>query len=153
MINFRSIGVRLTGWYLVILVVGLGIFGIGSWFAIRASAFHAVDDELVDRVRGVEKFMQLQIASLSPVEIRDEFREHSVLGPGGDLFQVCDELGTWLYRSAVLENSQIAIKLPKQLSSEPVFEDLTVQGTPVRFATARVIVSTPEPAVPGRMKM
>jgi heavy metal sensor kinase len=132
---------RLTGWYLSTLVIGLGIFGIGSWFAIRASAFHAVDDELIDRVRGVEKFMQLQIASLSPVEIRDEFREHSVLGPGGDLFQVCDERGTWLYRSAVLENSQISIRLPSQLSSEPVFEDLTVQGTPVRFATRRVIVN------------
>jgi len=91
--NFASIRVRLTAWYLVMLALGLGVFGTGSWFAMRASAFDAIDDELKDRIGGVEKFMQLQIASLSPVEIRDEFREHSVLGPGGDLFQVCDERG------------------------------------------------------------
>ena len=141
MINPRSIGVRLTGWYLLILLLGLGTFGLSSWFAIRASVFHALDDELLDRVRGVQKFMQLQIASLSPNEIRDEFREHSVLGPGGDLFQVCDATGVWLYRSAVLENSQTTIRLPSELSDAAVFEHRTVQDTPVRFATQKVIVN------------
>ncbi|HEY3439642.1 MAG TPA: ATP-binding protein [Paludibaculum sp.] len=139
--KFRSIRVRLTAWYLVMLALGLSVFGVGSWFAMRASAFHAIDDELEDRIRGVEKFMQIQIASLSPVEIRDEFREHSVLGPGGDLFQVCNEKGEWLYRSAVLENSQVSIRGPGQLGFASVFDDLTVQNTPVRFATKRVVVN------------
>jgi hypothetical protein len=85
--------------------------------------------------------MQLQISALSPSEIRDEFREHSVLGPGGDLFQVCNERGEWLYRSAVLENSQVPIRLPNQLRDQPLYEDLTVQSTPVRFATGRVVVN------------
>lgn len=139
--KFRSIRVRLTAWYLAMLAVGLAVFGAGSWFAMRASAFHTIDEELEDRVRGVEKFMHLQIASLSPVEIRDEFREHSVLGPGGDLFQVCNDKGEWLYRSAVLENSQVPIRRPDQLGDAPIFEDLTVQKTPVRFATQRVVVN------------
>jgi heavy metal sensor kinase len=139
--RFRSIRVRLTAWYLSILALGLAAFGVGSWYAMRASAFHTIDEELEDRIRGVEKFMQIQIASLSPVEIRDEFREHSVLGPGGDLFQVCDQKGEWLYRSAVLENSQVAIRRPDQLGNEAVFEDLVVQTTPVRFATRRVVVN------------
>src|SRR5437773_11869697 len=130
--RFASIGVRLTAWYLAMLALGLTVFGIGSWFAMRASAFHTIDDELQDRIHGVENFMQLQIASLSPIEIRDEFREHSVLGPGGDLFQVCDEKGQWLYRSAVLESSQVSIRLPSQLGGQPVYENLIVQGTPVR---------------------
>ena len=139
--SLASIRVRLTAWYLVVLALGLGLFGVGSWFAMRASAFHTIDDELEDRIRGVEKFMQLQIASLSPAEIRDEFREHSVLGPGGDLFQVCDEKGQWLYRSVVLENSQVPIRLPNQLGNQPVFENMNVQRTPVRFATGRVSVN------------
>src|SRR5436853_3900755 len=134
---FGSIRLRLTAWYLVMLALGLSVFGVGSWFAMRASAFHTIDEELEDRVRGIQKFMQAQIASLSPIEIRDEFREHSVLGPGGDLFQVCNEKGEWLYRSAVLENSQTPIRLPDQLGARPVFENLSVQGTPVRFATSR----------------
>jgi heavy metal sensor kinase len=123
------------------LAVGLGLFGIGSWFAMRASAFDTIDEELEDRIRGVEKFMQLQIAALSPAEIRDEFREHSVLGPGGDLFQVCDEKGRWLYRSAGLESSNVPIRLPDQLPTRPIYESLTVQDTPVRFATGRITVN------------
>src|SRR5579859_844765 len=110
--SFGSIRVRLTAWYLVMLALGLGVFGVGSWFAMRVSAFHTIDDELEDRIRGVEKFMRLQISALSPIEIRDEFREHSVLGPGGDLFQVCDEQGQWLYRSVPLENANVGIALP-----------------------------------------
>jgi heavy metal sensor kinase len=139
--SFGSIRVRLTTWYLAMLAAGLAVFGVGSWFAMRASAFHTIDEELEDRIHGVEKFMDLQIASLSPVEIRDEFREHSVLGPGGDLFQVCDERGQWLYRSAVLENSQVPIRLPNELGAEPVYESLTVQNTPIRFASGRVMVN------------
>src|SRR5262245_18943329 len=138
---FASIRVRLTAWYLAMLAVGLALFGVGSWFAIRASAFHTIDEELQDRIRGVEKFMQLQIAALSPVEIRDEFREHSVLGPGGDLFQVCNQAGEWLYRSPVIEKSEIPIRRPAQLGVTPLFDNLVVQRTPVRFATQRVVVN------------
>src|SRR5881392_2093490 len=139
--SFGSIRIRLTAWYLMMLALGLGLFGVGSWFAMRTSAFDTVDEELEDRIRGVEKFMQIQIASLSPVEIRDEFREHSVLGPGGDLFQVCNETGEWLYRSDVLENSEVPIRRPNQLGKEPLFENLMVQETPIRFATRRVVVN------------
>ena len=71
--NFKAIRVRLTVWYLVILALGLGALGVGSWFAMRASLFHAVDHELEDRIKGVEKFMNEQIASLTLVEIRDEY--------------------------------------------------------------------------------
>jgi heavy metal sensor kinase len=139
--KFGSIRVRLTAWYLAMLAAGLALFGVGSWFAMRASAFHTIDDELQDRIRGVEKFMQIQIASLSPAEIRDEFREHSVLGPGGDLFQVCNQTGEWLYRSAILENSEVPIRRPNQLGIGPLFENLVVQKTPIRFATQRVVVN------------
>jgi heavy metal sensor kinase len=139
--GFGSIRIRLTAWYLVMLALGLGLFGVGSWFAMRTIAFETIDEELEDRIRGVEKFMQLQIAALSPAEIRDEFREHSVLGPGGDLFQVCNENGEWLYRSAVLENSQAPIRLPAQLGDRVVYENQTVQDIPVRFAAGRVVVN------------
>jgi heavy metal sensor kinase len=139
--KFRSIRMRLTAWYLAMLGIGLAIFGVGSWYAMRASAFHTIDEELEDRIRGIQKFMQMQIASLSTIEIRDEFREHSVLGPGGDLFQVCNDEGEWLYRSAPLENNQVPIRRPNQLSSQLYFDNLEVQGVPIRFASARVIVN------------
>lgn len=137
--NFRAIRVRLTLWYLGILAVGLIALGVGTRFAMRASLFHALDGELEDRTQGIQKFMNEQIASLSLVEIRDEFREHSVLGPGGDLFQVCNAKGEWLYRSVSLENNRVAIRLPGALSA-PVRENLSVQGVPVRFASSRIVV-------------
>ena len=138
--NFKALRVRLTVWYLVILALGLGALGVGSWFAMRASLFHAVDHELEDRIKGVEKFMNEQIASLTLVEIRDEFREHSVLGPGGDLFQVCNDRGDWLYRSLPLENNRVAIRPPAQLGEDQLQENLTVQNVPVRFASRRITV-------------
>ncbi|MEQ1761453.1 MAG: HAMP domain-containing sensor histidine kinase [Vicinamibacterales bacterium] len=138
--NFRAIRVRLTVWYLAILALGLGALGVGSWFGMRASLFHAIDHELEDRIQGVQKFMDEQIASLSLVEIRDEFREHSVLGPGGDLFQVCNQNGEWLYRSLPLENNRVPIRTPDQLGDASLQENLTVQNIPVRFASRRIVV-------------
>jgi len=128
----HSIGFRLAAWYFLVFAVALSIFGIAAWFAMQASIYHAVDDELRDRVRGVQQFMERQIASLSIPEIRDEFREHSVLGPGGDLFQVCDQAGAWLYRSVPLENSDVPIEKPDSLTS-PQFKTTQVQGHALRF--------------------
>src|SRR5206468_8903835 len=92
-LRIRSIGFRLAAWYCLVFACGVAAFSIAAWFAMRASLYHAIDEELQDRVRGVQSFMDRQIAALSIPQIRDEFREHSVLGPGGGLLQVCDESG------------------------------------------------------------
>src|ERR1043166_464072 len=107
---------------------------------MRASVYHAVDEALEDRVRGVQTFMDRQIASLSIPEIRDEFREHSVLGPGGDLFQVCDAEGQWLYRSVPLESNNVAIKRPSDLNG-PTFSTTEVARRPLRFYSERLVVN------------
>ena len=136
----RSIGFRLAAWYFLVLGCGLAAFSIMAWFAMQASIYHAIDDELRDRVRGVAKFMDLQTASLSIPEIRDEFREHSVLGPGGDLFQVCDQDGQWLYRSVPLESNNVPIMKPDAVDV-PRFETLRVQGRSLRFYSRRIEVN------------
>ena len=133
----RSIGFRLAAWYFLVFACGLAAFTVAAWFAMRASIYHAIDDELRDRVRGVASFMNLQIASLSVAEIRDEFREHSVLGPGGDLFQVSDQDGQWLYRSVPLESNNVPIAAPGALAS-PRFETLRVQSRSLRFYSERI---------------
>jgi signal transduction histidine kinase len=102
--------------------------------------FHTVDETLRDRVEGVRVFMDHQIGALSVEEIRDEFKEHSVLGPGGDLFQVCDAEGVWLYRSAPLENGDVAIPLPRDLPAAGVSEDRIAGGAELRFLARRVEV-------------
>jgi heavy metal sensor kinase len=135
----RSIGFRLAAWYFLVFAVALSAFGVAAWFAMQASVYHAVDDELRDRVRGVQHFMDQQIAALSIPEIRDEFREHSVLGPGGDLFQVCDQNGAWLYRSVPLESNNVPIEKPASLRS-PRFKTRDVEQEPLRFYSQAIVV-------------
>jgi heavy metal sensor kinase len=136
----RSIGFRLAAWYFLVFACGVGVFSVAAWFAMRASIYHAIDDELRDRIRGVETFMDRQIASLSIPEIRDEFREHSVLGPGGDLFQVCDSQGQWLYRSVALESNNVPIVRPGNLAA-PRFEAVEIEHHPLRFYSERISVN------------
>jgi heavy metal sensor kinase len=136
----RSIGFRLAAWYFLVLACGVAAFSIAAWFAMRASLYRAIDEELQDRVRGVQSFMDRQIASLSIPEIRDEFREHSVLGPGGDLFQVCDESGQWLYRSVPLESNNVPIEAPGSLRTFR-FETTPVQGHRLRFYAQRIVTN------------
>jgi len=139
-VNPRSIRFRLTAWYSTVLALALAIFGVFTWFAVREILFHAVDETLVDRVEGVRRFMENQIGALSVEEIRDEFKEHSVLGPGGDLFQVCDAAGVWLYRSASLENDAVPIHLPATVPAKGLVEDRQVAGTSLRFLSRSVTV-------------
>jgi heavy metal sensor kinase len=136
----NSIGFRLAAWYSIVLAGGLAAFSLAVWFAMRATVYHAIDDELRDRVQGVGAFMDRQISSLSVPEIRDEFREHSVLGPGGDLFQVCDAQGQWLYRSVPLESNNVSIDRPADLSKSR-FVTTEVAGKPLRFYSERIIVN------------
>ena len=136
----RSIGIRLAAWYFLVFACGVAAFSVAAWFAMRASLYRAIDEALEDRVRGVQRFMELQIASLSIPEIRDEFREHSVLGPGGDLFQVSDADGQWLYRSVPLESNNVPIVSPASLGA-PRFENLPVQSHMLRFYSQRIAVN------------
>jgi heavy metal sensor kinase len=136
----RSIGFRLSAWYFVVFACGIAAFSVAAWFAMRASLYHAIDEALEDRVRGVQTFMEKQIASLSIPEIRDEFREHSVLGPGGDLFQVCDATGQFLYRSIPLETNNVPVALPGTLSNSR-FETLNVQEHTLRFYSQPIAVN------------
>ena len=135
----RSIGFRLAAWYFLVFACGVVAFSVVAWLAMCASLYHATDEALEDRVRGVQNFMEHQIASLSIPEIRDEFREHSVLGPGGDLFQVADSEGQWLYRSVPLENNNVPISAQSALAT-PRFETTLVQEHALRFYSQRIVV-------------
>jgi len=138
--RWRSIRVRLTAWYAAVLAAGLGLFGISVWLALNRSLNETIDESLEDRVTGVRRFMEDQIGALSIEEIRMEFREHSVLGPGGDLFQVCDGQGNWLYRSAPLADGEVSIRLPDALPRKGLYEDRLVLKTPLRFLSRPVEV-------------
>jgi heavy metal sensor kinase len=118
-----------------VFACGIVAFSVAAGFAMRASLYQAIDTGY-----GVQTFIEKQISSLSVPEIRDEFREHSVLGPGGDLFQVCDEAGQFLYRSIPLETNSVPVALPGTLGTSR-FETLNIQGHMLRFYSQRIAVN------------
>jgi heavy metal sensor kinase len=139
-VKVGSIGLRLTLWYAGILAAALLAFSGGVWLGLEHSLYHAIDESLRDRVRGVREFIETQTGALSLEEMRLEFREHSVLGPGGDLFQVADADGRWLYRSDPLYDQYAPIHRTDELGSSFKLENVTIQGTPLRFFSQNVDV-------------
>jgi heavy metal sensor kinase len=137
----RSIGVRLSLWYAVILGIALVSFGAVVWWAVQHSLNHAIDDTLRDRVEGIRQFIEAHSSSLSLEEMQMEFREHSVLGPGGDLFQVLDKDGSWLYRSDPLYDEHVPVYRVSDLGSNRRFEALVIQGAPLRFLSQSIEVA------------
>jgi two-component system heavy metal sensor histidine kinase CusS len=48
-----SIRLRLTAWYSLVLLLGLSLFGLGMWLALRTRLVAGVDTRLAQRIRGV----------------------------------------------------------------------------------------------------
>lgn len=134
--NRHSLRVRLSLWYFSVLALSLLLFGGGMWFAMSRSLYIAVDQSLRDRVQGVRRFIE-QEGALSLEEMQAEFREHSVLGPGGDLFQVSDAGGNWLYRSGPLWNERVPVYRASTLAGGRV-ENIDIRGVSLRFLSERI---------------
>src|SRR5215470_7237284 len=127
-----SIRTRLTIAYCVILTITLGVFGGGLFFAMKRSAYAAVDEDLHARLEGVDRLMQREIPRMSGQELREEFREHSGLRPGGDMLQVWDAEGNIIFESSSIREYRIPVP-PKQASV--VLDDRTVSDRPLRVLT------------------
>src|SRR5205823_8105642 len=84
-------------------------FALGARFAMQASVYEAVDEDLRTRIRSVSEFLDRQMNS-SPAELIDEMDEYAKLGVGGSLLQICDENGQTLYRSVRLVGYQLCSK-------------------------------------------
>jgi heavy metal sensor kinase len=141
--RLRSIRVRLTLWYFAVQAITFAVFGIGIFFAVRESVHAAIDQDLRQRLEGVQRFMQRAAANYSEEDLAYEIREHSGLRPGGgDLLQVSDTEGNWVFRSVSIRNYDIP-----QSSADlnaPRYETKTANGAALRIVTAKA-------GVPGKM--
>jgi heavy metal sensor kinase len=123
--------------------VAFAVFGAGIYFAVRESVHAAIDQDLQLRLDGVQRFMQRAVPNFSDEDLAYEIREHSGLRPGGgDLLQVSDAEGNWIFRSLSIRNYD----LPQNSAdpSAPRYETKTVNGAPLRIVSAKA-------GVPGRM--
>src|SRR5438132_7845931 len=130
-----SIRARLTLWYFVVQAITFVAFGVGIFFAVRGSVHAAIDEDLRQRLQGIRRFMDRFGPNFSEDDLRYELREHSGLRPGGDLLQVSDAQGNWIFRSVSIRNYDIP--RPGDGPAAPRYETRAVQGIPLRIVSAR----------------
>jgi heavy metal sensor kinase len=107
MMEITSIRFRLALWYFLSLTAVLAIVAVGSWFAMRASLYHAIDEVLRQRIPGVQEFLVMQAGATAP-ELNEELTESSNLSVGGGLFRIYDARGKLIYESARLAGEPIS---------------------------------------------
>jgi heavy metal sensor kinase len=134
-----SIRQRLTLWYFAIFALTFAAYAIGILVAMRATVHATIDEELRIRLQGVQRFMERHDPTASLEDMQYEFREHSGMRPGGDLLQVSDAEGRWLFQSPSIREYQI--ELPPVEVVAPRFETLDIKGHQLRVLSARFTVS------------
>lgn len=135
---FRSIRVRLTAWYFLSLVVLLGFVAAGSWFAMKASMYHAIDDGLAHRMPGVVDELMEQASGLDPHQLATQLGESSNLLLGDSLFRLFDERQQLVYQSPGLARHRISAKPPDIQGPKLVFRNGDGGERRLRFAARRI---------------
>lgn len=108
MLEYRSTRFRLTAWGFIMLSATLAVMGISGWFAMRASLYSAIDNDLENRLLDVEHFLQSQ-PDLSRDAVRNELGNRSSLGMGTSVYMVFDDLGNVIFRSPSVGEYQLTI--------------------------------------------
>lgn len=130
------IGTRLTVWYSAVLLLILLIFGAGAYLSVRSAIETSIDAELQDRLAGVQGFMQQEIPRFPKARLWHEFQESVQMRPGGEMMQISDSSGAWIFQSESIRG----LKLPAPTgTSTPALSTPTLQGVPVRIRTAQVL--------------
>ena len=131
-----SIRFRLTAWYFLSVAAVLGIVAAGSYFAMRATMYHAIDEGLRYHILGVRGFLEERRDS-TPSQLREELDRASNLTLGGGLFQVFDERGTLVYQSPGLARHDLPPVPPAFAGEAVAYRDAGSAGWPVRLASQR----------------
>jgi heavy metal sensor kinase len=130
---FRSIGARLTLWYTLAFALGFALLAGAMWLGVQRSLYHAIDDTLIERAAGIERFIEDHKTRLDVDEVKEEFRAH------GDLFQVFDADGTLVHRGAGLTGLTDAGARFADAGADR-FENVLAGGEPLRFASHAIDV-------------
>lgn len=103
-----SIRLKLTAWYVAVLLASLSLFGIAAFVAMRKGIEKSVDENLAGQAAGVEEVIQ-RVLQAEPARLPDELREHQSLREQADFLQVCDQNGQWIYRSRLMTHYDLPL--------------------------------------------
>jgi heavy metal sensor kinase len=128
-----SIRLKLTAWYIAILLASLSIFGVAAFFAMKKGIETSVDESLVGQAAGIEELMG-RVLNEEPTRLRDELREHAELREQADFSQVCDEGGHWIYRSRLMASHDVSVPATAIYSAY----NLEAKGLPLRVIVREI---------------
>jgi heavy metal sensor kinase len=136
-----SIRMRLSAWYLLVLCLSLAILAGSIFWAAQKSISRLIDGDLRARLKTTEAFMEQQIPehpSNDLTDLQDEFQEFSASQPGGELLQISDASGRWIFRSPSIQKFDIRPRpsTPNASSSIDTLENLGL----LRLITGTVII-------------
>jgi heavy metal sensor kinase len=132
------IRIRLTAWYSGILFVMLLVFGAITARSLREAIHRGVDYDLEARLSGLKQFMQSQMPRYPRERLPHQFEEH-VLRPGGEMLQVADSSGNWIFRSESIRG--LHLDAADETGTARAVT-LMVQGAPFRVRSAAVRVNS-----------
>jgi len=135
MIHFSSIRFRIAAWYFSTaapIVVGLAI---GSWFAMRASIYYSLDEELFRETTLVSRFVDAH-GDTAIAELQQEASSSLAVPTAGELFQIYDENRNLLFETPALAQHHIPLKSGATSNNRPmIFWDSAPSGNRVRVGT------------------
>ena len=102
------IRVRLTAWYLVVILVSLALYSFATYFGLRKAIEDTVDHQLQARADNIQQFLKTNAIQQQgdPPQL---LPESSGLGPGDELYQVSEASGTIIYQSPAMHELDVPI--------------------------------------------
>ena len=142
------IRIKLAAWYFAVLAVTFALFGAVAFFAMQKSIQTTVDENLRDRVSDVQKLMT-RFANEDEERLADELREHAELQEDGNLLQVADFKGQWVYRSRLMARYNV----PRKEAVGPITYGLALDHLPLRVLSTQARVGSRNYSVQVAMLM
>jgi heavy metal sensor kinase len=128
----------MTVWYSAILLVMLVVFAAITAQGLHEAIYRSVDIDLEARVNGLAQFLQIQAPRYPRERLPHQIGEH-IVRPGGEMVQVADNAGNWIFRSESITSLHLDA-IDKTGNGHPV--TLMVQGAPFRVRSAAVRVNS-----------
>src|ERR1700704_5830920 len=106
------IRLRLSAWYLLILCLSLAVLAWVIFFCAQKKISRFIDSDLRARLKTTQTFMEQQIPGGLGKDLQDEFQEYSASQPGGELLQISNASGEWIFQSPSIQKVNIPPGLP-----------------------------------------
>lgn len=135
MILRHSIRVRLTVWYTALTLIAMAVTGAVVWLLVQHSVRQAADDRLAAHAAGLDRFVNGLETTLSPVELREEYREYIDVSLGTSLLEMTNAAGETLVTPA---SAGWPAAVGGLNASEPLPRDVLVGGEPYRIAVSTI---------------